>query len=386
MESFTQPQIFDQDYFTVPQPPKRQMPTKALEPRQTPSKALVVPTGLPVRSESPKASVEQRTASNRELTAVESGRLLNILTNSRSENTNAAYRRAWAAFVRWTQEQGFTALPAEPTVIALYLDSLNEDGRRISTLTQGLSAITAAHSDAGHKQDFFHNNLVAAALRSAKRDMARDGRSLVSKPRAFRQSEILAMVEAMPDTPQGARDKAILAMGVNAGLRASEYAALNVSDITIDAEGMDIRIRSSKTDQEGQSELVYVSRLAPAQRAFDAVSAMESWLSARGTIEGPLFIAYRKGGQTPHLIEGKVHGVGRDAVTAVLTRAFTRAGLTGRLPSSHSLRHSFITQAFARHLDATRIAKVSRHKNLRTLIAYDQSSRKANPVSSGLWN
>lgn len=322
----------------------------------------------------------------RELEPAETGRLLRLLANSRAEATNAAYRRAWASFVEWCRVQGFSPFPAEPTVVALYLDGLNENGRRISTLTQTLSAITAAHADGDKPFDFFHHRLVSAALRSAKRDMARDGRSLTSKPRALRQGEVLAMVEAMPSTPQGARDRAILVLGVNAGLRASEFAALELSDVQIDDSGMDILVRNSKTDQEGVGEYIFVARLAPAQRSFDAVAAMEDWLKVRGDAKGPLFIAYRKGGKTVHLIDGKAHGIGRDAVSAVLTRAAKRAGLSGRLPSSHSLRHSFITQAFTRHLDATRIAKVSRHRNLRTLMEYDQTSRRSNPVSLGLWS
>ncbi|MGW9550685.1 tyrosine-type recombinase/integrase [Citricoccus zhacaiensis] len=378
METFTQPQIFDQEYFNAPvNAPKPIEPT-----------AVIDSTATPVLASTPTpATVERANAPSRELTPVEQGRLLNLLKNSRSENTNAAYGRAWAAFVGWAGEQGHQAFPASPEAVALWLDALNEDGKRISTLTQGLSAINAVHSDAGRPFNFFHDRLIAASLRSAKRSMARDGRSLVSKPRAFRQGEMQAMVDSMPSTPQGARDKAILVLGANAGLRASEFAALDVSDLTFDEQGMDVLIRASKTDQEGEGERVYISRLAPAHRAFDAVASMEDWIAQRGNEEGALFIAYRKGGRTPHLIDGKVHGIGRAAVSDVLVRSFKRAGLTGRLPSSHSLRHSFITQAFLRHLDAAKISRVSRHKNLRSLMSYDQTSRKTNATAfTGLWS
>lgn len=326
----------------------------------------------------------------RELTLVEKDKLFSLLAASRSENTNLAYRRAWRAFVDWTRKEGFSPFPAEASVVALYLAALNDEGFKNSTLTLALSAITAAHRDGGEPRDFFKHHLVSSALKGARRSMVHDGRSRVSKPRAFSQVEIARMIECLPRTVQGLRDKAILLLGVNAGLRASEFAALQLADIEFDDHGMDVLVRSSKTDQEGAGEKVYVSALAPAQQAFDAVRAMRNWLEVRKRFpagDGAVFMALRKGGKTPHLdASGSVHGINRDAITAVLVRAFEAADLEGRTPSSHSLRHSFITQAFSKHLDANRVAKVSRHRNLRSLMEYDQTSRKSDPVSLALWS
>lgn len=336
-----------------------------------------------------ETSLETGRNLSREITRSETETLLRMLSNSRSANTNKAYARAWSAFTRFCLQQGFTVVPADGTTVALYLDHLNKNGKRASTLSQHIAAISAAHQDSGHGFNYFKHHLVKAALKSAKRDMATDGRSRVSKPRAFTQSEILSMVEAMPSTPQGIRDRALLLLGVNAGLRASEYAALDIHDVSFDEAGMDIRIHVSKTDQYARGEVVYVAGLAPSQHAFDAVKAMRQWLEVRESLpmgDGRLFIAFRKGGSTVHLLRGNVHGITREAITAMVVRGAWAARLPGLSPSSHSLRHSFITQAFSRHLDATRVAKVSRHKNMRTLLEYDQTSRKQNPVAPALWH
>ncbi|NED50654.1 integrase, partial [Micromonospora aurantiaca] len=52
-----------------------------------------------------------------------------------------------------------------------------------------------------------------------------------------------------PETPKGARDRALLLLGFNMMARRSELAALDLADITEHEEGLLVRIRRSKTDQ-----------------------------------------------------------------------------------------------------------------------------------------
>lgn len=372
----------------------------------------------------------------RGLTIVEQETLGFHARNALSENTRLAYERQWKAFVKWCRTKGFTPFPAETSTVMLYLDWMvkdTEDGKglRFSSVEQALAAIKFCHlENMGIHQGAVHtvqalsmrNVAIRNMLNSLKRVLAARGAMTTIKPRCFTQNEIRAMVQAMPDTPQGKQDKAILLLGVNAGLRASEYCALIPSNITPDGKGMDVFIQDSKSDQFGEGETLYVGRLAPMQHDFDATKAMEEWIACRkellrtlgvmeataNTVSGavsdseapgassassdslPLFLAFRKGGKSLHLTAGKAHGITREAITDVVLRCMERAGEaigpSDKSASSHSLRHTFVTQAFSRgSITDSDIARTSRHKSMTVLQGYNQQSRRSSTVAPRLW-
>lgn len=330
---------------------------------------------------------------SRELTPAETDTLNFHLLNSRSENTRKAYESQWRLFVSWCYGEGFIPFPVTTDVVCLYLSHLNDQGVKLSKIEQSLSAIKAVHMDNsdGTVLAFAHPQ-VKATLNSIRRSMAEDGRSKTDKPHRFTQDEVLAMVRACDgSTAQGIQDRAILLIGFNAGLRASEFCYLKAGDITFHEIGVDIEIRKSKGDQYGQGETVSIGGLAPHQRELDAPRVLKMWSELRSTYpqaDGSLFIAFRKGGNTPHTINGQVHGLSREAITNTVIRCAKAAGLAPERQSfsSHSMRHSFVTQAFQRGLDAARISKTSRHKSLKTLMNYDQTSHRESSVAPVLWN
>lgn len=73
--------------------------------------------------------------------------------------------------------------------------------------------------------------------------------------------DVIAMVEALPTvelsdgsrhlTTAAERDRALLLVGFAGALRRSEIAALEVRDLAFGADGMRLRLRRSKSDQEG---------------------------------------------------------------------------------------------------------------------------------------
>lgn len=335
--------------------------------------------------------------SNRNISLAEQETLRFHVNNARARNTNLAYESQWKLFVSWCKDEGFVPYPAEPTVIALYLSHAGEQGCKYSKLEQSVSAIIAVHADnagtdGNENMMGFRHPIIKSTLSSLKRNMVASGKNKVKKPRHFNQDEIKTMVDACPCTPQGIQDKAILLLGVNLGLRASEFCSLLLADVVIDDKGMTIRISASKADQYGEGVDLYVGRLAPHQWDFDAVKAMEDWLLSRAMFTDgdmvPVFIAFRKGGNTAHMIDGQAHGLNRDSISGVVQRCADRGNIaiTNQTVSSHGMRHSFITQAFSRGVDATVIAKSSRHKSMTVLGSYDQTSMKLTTISPRLWD
>jgi integrase len=87
-----------------------------------------------------------------------------------------------------------------------------------------------------------------------------------------------AIAAEIPNDLRGIRDRALLVLGFPAALRRSELVALNVEDLEESPEGMHVRIRRSKTDQEGAGD--DGSHLRP-------VAAVKAWLAAVIS-EGPI--------------------------------------------------------------------------------------------------
>ena len=103
---------------------------------------------------------------------------------------------------------------------------------------------------------------------------------LADTPRGIHVRAILAACDA---TPTGLRNRALLSVAYDTGLRASELIAIEVSDIieAIDPDARLLRIGRSKGDQVGEGATAYLSPRS--------VKAIEAWLAAADISEGPLF-------------------------------------------------------------------------------------------------
>src|SRR5260221_3756642 len=96
----------------------------------------------------------------------------------------------------------------------------------------------------------------------------------------------------MPDTLVGKLDRVLLRLGFAAAMRRSEIVDLDVADIERTSEGLLVRIKRSKTDQEGAGQVVAV----PHGRKLQPVAALDAWLAAAAIDDGPLFRRVRKNG------------------------------------------------------------------------------------------
>lgn len=252
--------------------------------------------------------------------------------NARAENTRKAYRAAWQAFEAWTTAQSLDACPALPGAVASYLAHRADEGARPASLNLYLSAIVEAHRAAG--QD-------AAALRSSaevRATMAGIRRTVGTEQRqaAPATSDVIrALVAGLASDLCGARDRALLTVGFAGAFRRSELVALDVEDLTFSARGVEVRIRRSKTDQEGAGRTVAVPfGLAP---ETCPVRALRAWLDVAG-IETGAVLRSLKDGRIGARLEG------RD-VARIVKRAAERAGLDAAAFSGHSLRAGLATSA-----------------------------------------
>lgn len=318
--------------------------------------------------------------------------------NSRAPSTVAAYRVRWNEFVTWCQAEGRDPVPAKATTIILFLDHLATERKlRYSTLKQAFSAIRAVHSDLSDVEgvpeaiSVMDSRRVYSAMESIHRQIIAEGRGQIKKPRVFNQAEIEILLNACPDTPRGIQQKAVLALGFNAGLRAGEFGMLTAANTRIDAEGMELHIPNSKDDQQGRGETIWVGRLPGHVAHLDPVAALEVHKEAnRPGLRGrsPLFVIFKnnKGGVKLDDL-GREIPISRDAVNSLVRRGFAQSGLeeTDQDVSAHSMRGSMITQAFRKNLSLAAVQAVTRHKNLTVLSSYNQQERREAALAPKLW-
>lgn len=68
---------------------------------------------------------------------------------AKAPNTRRAYRTQWKTFAAWCARYGQESLPAAPATLALFLTDRAQGGLKVASLALALSAIRAAHFDAG---------------------------------------------------------------------------------------------------------------------------------------------------------------------------------------------------------------------------------------------
>lgn len=173
------------------------------------------------------------------------------------------------------------------------------------------------------------------------------------------------MIAYCPKTLIGIRDKALLLLGFAGAFRRSELVALTVNDIERTPEGIKVIIRKSKTDQEGQGQMIAILNGA----RFRVVDALTAWLHAAGISDGYLFRPIKKGGQIQSMAL-------TDRSVANIVKLYAgKASLTRADFSGHSLRSGFITSSAAAGTDLFKLMEVSRHKKPEIVMRYLRESK-----------
>ena len=329
-------------------------------------------------------------------------RIAGAVAGSRAEGTRRTYASAWRRFEAWCTVQGHTALPAHPVTVAAYLVDAaaiyTESGERAYapvTLARWVAAIGHHHRTTGHSTPHTHD-LVRSTLSGIRREYAANG----DRPRTPRApllvDDILTIVGSARQAVTGwatevheRRDCALLLLGFAGAFRRSELVELVCGDVTVHRlDGIHVRLRRSKTDQEGAGAVravpfttshlscppcAYV-RWAQVVAAYDLVgrpgvirllrtaTAFENHVCRsalpRMRARAPLFRAIRKNG---NLSDTALSGA---SVHAAIRRRAALAGYDDNVVAQlggHSLRAGFVTQAFRNGADAHAIMRQTGH-------------------------
>lgn len=183
------------------------------------------------------------------------------------------------------------------------------------------------------------------------------------------------------------RDTALLLVGFWTAQRRRDLAALNWSDITDrGTQGLEVRFRRTKTDQEGRGHVVGVapspdtdlSPLCPVNALRQWYQALTVALGRPPTGDEPVFVALTAAGTLSESRSrpGRPSRLTGQGINDVVQRVVVAAGLATkthgqRLPfGAHSLRAGFVTSARHLGLNSEQIMKITGHDDPRTLADY----------------
>lgn len=291
---------------------------------------------------------------NEDLAALASG----FADHARAPATREAYARDFQDFHSWCIEHHLCPLPAEPKTVAWYLADRARH-LRVATLRRRLAALVIYHREAAAQLDT-RNPVLQETWRGIRRTLGTIRRGKTP----LMTADIRGIVNTLPTTLAGHRDRALILLGFAGALRRSELVGLEVGDLQFSADGVTVRLRRGKTDQEGEGLIRAVPRgLHPDSCP---VSALSTWLINSGVSEGAVFRAVDRFGRLgrDQLGDRSVALIMKRAVACYgRARGWTEREIRCRIEniSGHSLRSGLATSAAAAGASEWQIMRQTGH-------------------------
>lgn len=258
-------------------------------------------------------------------------------------------------------------IPCSPKNVAEYLASF-AGVLAVATLEHRLIAIHKAHTDEGLASPVT-DRLVKRTMQGIRRTCGvaqRRARALVKDDLV----ELLVSVCAQKPL-KAARDKALLLIGFAGAFRRSELVALRIEDITPHANGIELLLRKSKTDQEGEGRMVFVPHAKSEERC--PVIALAHWLELAGIGEGSLF---RPINRHDKLVNDKSLTPQSVALIVKSVVGRSKGPEASKMVSGHSLRAGFVTEAAGVGMQTSAIMGQTGHKSLEMVFRYVRAVQK----------
>lgn len=270
-------------------------------------------------------------------------------------------------------------LPLSPAQLYLLLEELARAGKSKASISRLVASMTRLHTLAGLPTCV--DELVQFKLKQIRRTDIRP----VAQARGLRLKgetndvidgeatplSLLALLDALPYDPAGIRDRALLSITYDAGLRRSEAVRIRVEHVERlpNGEGS-LFIPRSKTDQEGEGARAWLSSRS--------IEYLDAWLSLTEIGDGFVFrsLSYRVS-ERGHLSEAAVGAIlkarlktylGEMEANGLLNAAERNAIV--RSSSGHSLRVGCDQDLFAVGLDIGAIMQALRWTNPKQPLAY----------------
>lgn len=291
-----------------------------------------------------------------------------FVQRGKADNTRRAYRGAVRAWCQWAAGHALPALPARAEDVAAYLADMALRKRTPRTIDLHRAALRYLHHLARLAIPTSHP-LVAATLAGIRREAPGAGPQQKTALTWTPLTRVLEEVQG--DDLASIRDRAILLLGFAGAFRRSELAGLTVADVSVDDDGMEIRLTRSKGDPNRDGVRVGIPR---GITRHCPVRAYEAWLRAATITEGAVFRRVwlapdaKAGTPTPRPKIGSA-ALSDRAIAEIVRKHCQAAGLEGSF-AGHSLRRGAISTGAGDGYDLLELKRFSRHQSLRMVETY----------------
>lgn len=312
------------------------------------------------------------------------------------DSTKRAYSGDWSRFTAWCSSAGRSPLPASAETLVEYAVHLTasprpDTGRPYapSSIERALAAIRTAHRSANVVPPETKGARLVLRGYADQRARSKDPADRTRKATAALPKTLRAMLAELDrDTLIGKRDAALLLLGFATAARASELAAVDVTDVSEVEAGLLVHMYRGKV--RTLTEVAVPFGQKPSTCPVRAVRALLAALAEAGRSTGPLFVRIDRHGRIapPMVRAGKPIGDPSGRITAqAAAQVVERAGQDAELPgdwSGHSLRRGFATAARQAGHDLVTIGRHGGWKDgSKALLGYfeDVDKWEDNPLS-----
>lgn len=218
------------------------------------------------------------------------------------------------------------------------------------------------------------------------------------RPFKFDRLELVGICESIPEMSLAdLRDRALALVGFYTAMRRSNLADLRIGDVYDTPDGVDIRMRWSKTKEAHTFQLFE----HPEDPSTDPSRAVRELIAAIGRERGvadptaaiplhPLFPGLTRSGTLrplPDRVKSagftddyeyyRQVGMSTEAIAQVIKKRLKRIGVDPAPYAAHSLRAGVITAMAEHGFTADQIRQISRHRSLDTLFGYIRRAERS---------
>jgi integrase len=296
---------------------------------------------------------------------------INTLSNryqiaATSSNTRRAYQSDIRHFENWGGQ-----LPATTDAILRYLHAFAET-LNPRTLSRHITAIKQWH----RYQNFF-DPTQAPIVSKTLTGISRVHGKQKNKAAPLLPEHLIKIAEYLSkqNTFQALRDIALLQIGFLGAFRRSELIAIKIEHINWQADGIEILIPKSKTDQENTGQYCAIPN---GNEKLCAVRILKQWLEKAKISDGFIFRRIYRGDKISD------RSLTSDTVNNILKQHAKAVGIENAADfSSHSMRRGLATTASRDGVSISAIMRQGRWKQVDTVMEYIEAAQRFEENAAG---
>jgi len=262
-----------------------------------------------------------------------------------SQTTSAAYLKGFRLFTEWLSDEGLPFAQVRPSDFRQWREHMRES-YAAQTVNLWLSAVRRFYT-------FLIEEFNAPILNPARevRGVKR-GKGGPHKRDELTSSEVRSVLTLCDDSHLGKRDHAILSLMAYCALRTVEIQRADLTDLQTKDDRMILWIQGK--GREDADDFVVLP--TPTEEA------LRQWLKFRKKKAGPLFWSLSR--------QNKGERLSTRAIRGMVKSRFTDVGVVGNRKTTHSLRHSAITNAIRHGAEPLQVQAMARHRSFDTTLGY----------------